>query len=82
MTSTDELPAPMRCVPLRRPLTVMQARVVALVADGLPPGEIATALSLSPRTVRAHLEAVADQLPGRGSAYHRVALWVMACRAA
>jgi DNA-binding CsgD family transcriptional regulator len=45
-----------------RPLTVREFEVARLVANGLTNAEIAAELSLSPRTVSAHLEHILAKL--------------------
>lgn len=63
-----------------RPLTVAEDRVANLCAEGLGYKQIGHRLSMSPRTVQAHVNTVAGLLPDDGlPAQDRVRLWAM-CR--
>ncbi len=58
----DKHATPSSRVDIHRALSNRQAQVAALVARGKPNREIALALSLSPRTVDAHLAAIFNRL--------------------
>lgn len=61
-----------------RPLTDAQRRVAACVVDGLSYREIATKLGCGVRTVRSHVDEIANKLPppaGAITPYKRVLLW-------
>ena len=54
-----------RCrAPLPGGLTEREAEVLRSVADGLSNTEIATRLTISPRTVHAHLRSIFEKLKG------------------
>jgi ATP/maltotriose-dependent transcriptional regulator MalT len=57
------------------PLTKRQVEVLRLVAEGCTDGEVATNLSLSKRTVHAHLHAIYEKLEvtSRNAAAHKAA---------
>ena len=55
-------------------LTRRQREVVALVRAGLTAKEIALRLRIAPATVRKHIEAVADKLPGHQPPIRRIML--------
>jgi DNA-binding CsgD family transcriptional regulator len=61
-----------------RPLTVREFEVARLVADGLTNGEIAAELSLSPKTVSAHVEHILAKLGV--SRRTEIAAWATAVR--
>lgn len=61
-----------------KPLTDAQERVVAELALGYDPPEIAVRLNLSVHTVRCHIETVADALGGDGRPIRRVRRWAIA----
>lgn len=46
-----------------RPLTPRQREVATLVGQGMSYRQISDRLQMAPRTVRAHVEAIADLLP-------------------
>jgi DNA-binding CsgD family transcriptional regulator len=63
-----------------RPLTVREFEVARLVADGLTNAQIAAELSLSPKTVSAHVEHILAKLAvGRRT---EIAAWATSVRAA
>jgi DNA-binding NarL/FixJ family response regulator len=61
-----------------RPLTVAEERVANLCAEGLGYKQIGHRLSMSPRTVQHHVNAIADILPDDGlPARERVQMWAV-----
>lgn len=59
-----------------RPLTVAEERVANLCAEGLGYKQIGHRLSMSPRTVQHHINAIAGLLPDDGlPARERVQVW-------
>lgn len=57
-------------------LTEQQRVVAELYVDGLSRAEMATALSLSPHTIRRHVEDIALSLPGPGTVRARITRYV------
>lgn len=47
-----------------RPLTPQQRRIVVLLVGGVPYRGIATQMGISIRTVKAHVAAIANWIPG------------------
>lgn len=58
-------------------LTKRQAEVVERVARGLPDKRIAVELDISIDTVRHHIQAAADRIPGDGRPRHRLTLFFL-----
>lgn len=58
-------------------LTRRQAEIAALVARGLSDKAIAREASISPLTVRRHIHAAAERIPGAGKPRHRLTLWFL-----
>jgi DNA-binding NarL/FixJ family response regulator len=56
-------------------LTKRQAEIVERVAKGLPDKRIAAELDISIDTVRHHIQAAADRIPGDGRPRHRLTLF-------
>ena len=56
-------------------LSTRQAQVVERVARGLPDKRIAQELGISVATVRAHIQTVADRIPGEATRRHRLTLF-------
>jgi DNA-binding NarL/FixJ family response regulator len=68
---THTVRVPLREFRPRRPLTPAQARLLPLLAEGLDYGEMAAEVHCSPHTVRVHVVAIADKLPGCSDPYLR-----------
>jgi DNA-binding CsgD family transcriptional regulator len=56
-------------------LTKRQAEIVERVARGLSDKRIAAELQISIDTVRHHIQAAADRIPGDGPPRHRLTLF-------
>lgn len=56
-------------------LTPRRRDVVALLAAGLSRHEVALRLGIAERTVKDHVAAVAERLPGAGHPFRRVRLY-------
>lgn len=56
-------------------LSTRQAQVAEYVARGLPDKVIAHELGVAIDTVRVHIQAAADKLPGTTPRRHRITLW-------
>jgi DNA-binding CsgD family transcriptional regulator len=56
-------------------LTKRQAEVVERVASDMPDKQIAAELGISIRTVRAHIQAAADRIPGDERRRHKLTLF-------
>lgn len=64
------------------PLTPRQREVVALLREGLTAPEIAGRLGISTATVRRHIEAIANKVPGPQKPIRRILLHAEALLAA
>lgn len=56
-------------------LSTRQAQVAEYVARGVPDKIIAHRLGVAVETVRVHIQAAADKIPGSTPRRHRLTLW-------
>lgn len=62
-------------VPLYKPLTKQEIRVVELIADGITYRRIAEIMGISLRTVRFYAETAGLKIPGNLPTKTRIMLW-------